>query len=71
LEELACEVHELERKLEEEAAGRVEVERERAVLREEATSVRQELERAFAERMDLEKVGRFLEQVNLELMRRF
>jgi hypothetical protein len=33
--------------------------------------VRQELERAFAERMDLEKVGRFLEQVNLELMRRF
>jgi hypothetical protein len=70
LEELAGEVRELERKLEEEAAGRVEVERERAALREEAASVRQELERAGAERMDLEKVGRFLEQVNLELMRR-
>ena len=70
LEELAGEVRELERKLEEEAAGRVEVERERAALREEAASVRQELERAGAERMDLEKVGRFLEHVNLELMRR-
>jgi len=69
-EELAGEVRKLERTLNEGVVERAQVEKERDVLREELAMLRQELERAAAEHMDLEKIGRFLEQVNLKLMRR-
>ena len=68
VQELAETVRALEETIKDYQKERVATNQERDALREEGTMLRQELKRVSTEREEIEKVGRFLESVNLELM---